>query len=232
MAHIWRFCVVGLAPPRVMPASFSGRALNEPANGAGHGHLSIFFFPCPYAFVFLRAACSMTTQPVNGAGLAMSTMDIIKLKGGDPANFLDVGGGATEEQVQKAFELLNADPKVRVSSRHVRHDLLRFGLSLFSLRARRAPQPRLRGEGCVISRRQDPQVPVPVPGLSCSVSACLVLFFPGGLTCALVSFPGLACLFRFGPLFFFFWRRFLLFSLNWNEGELLRMKSVLRRSRC
>ncbi|CAN0275787.1 unnamed protein product, partial [Hapterophycus canaliculatus] len=50
---------------------------------------------------------------VNGAGLAMSTMDIIKLKGGDPANFLDVGGGATEEQVQKAFELLNADPKVR-----------------------------------------------------------------------------------------------------------------------
>lgn len=50
---------------------------------------------------------------VNGAGLAMSTMDIIKLKGGDPANFLDVGGGATEQQVQKAFELLNADPKVK-----------------------------------------------------------------------------------------------------------------------
>jgi hypothetical protein len=49
---------------------------------------------------------------VNGAGLAMSTMDIIKLKGGDPANFLDVGGGATEEQVHKAFEILNADPKV------------------------------------------------------------------------------------------------------------------------
>jgi succinyl-CoA synthetase beta subunit len=50
---------------------------------------------------------------VNGAGLAMATMDIIKLKGGDPANFLDVGGGATEEQVQKAFELLNADPNVK-----------------------------------------------------------------------------------------------------------------------
>ena len=50
---------------------------------------------------------------VNGAGLAMATMDIIKLKGGDPANFLDVGGGATEGQVQKAFELLNADPKVK-----------------------------------------------------------------------------------------------------------------------
>lgn len=50
---------------------------------------------------------------VNGAGLAMSTMDIIQLKGGSPANFLDVGGGATEEQVTKAFEILNADPKVQ-----------------------------------------------------------------------------------------------------------------------
>jgi succinyl-CoA synthetase beta subunit len=49
---------------------------------------------------------------VNGAGLAMSTMDIIQLMGGAPANFLDVGGGATEEQVQKAFEILNEDDKV------------------------------------------------------------------------------------------------------------------------
>eukprot|EP00516_Mucochytrium_quahogii_P006009 CAMPEP_0203751412 /NCGR_PEP_ID=MMETSP0098-20131031/5493_1 /ASSEMBLY_ACC=CAM_ASM_000208 /TAXON_ID=96639 /ORGANISM=" , Strain NY0313808BC1" /LENGTH=444 /DNA_ID=CAMNT_0050641129 /DNA_START=80 /DNA_END=1414 /DNA_ORIENTATION=- len=50
---------------------------------------------------------------VNGAGLAMATMDIIKLNGGNPANFLDVGGGATKSQVQKAFEILNADKKVR-----------------------------------------------------------------------------------------------------------------------
>lgn len=50
---------------------------------------------------------------VNGAGLAMATMDIIKLKGGDPANFLDVGGGANETQVQKAFELLDSDPNVK-----------------------------------------------------------------------------------------------------------------------
>jgi succinyl-CoA synthetase beta subunit len=50
---------------------------------------------------------------VNGAGLAMSTMDIIQLKGGSPANFLDVGGGANEQQVQKAFELLNSDDKVK-----------------------------------------------------------------------------------------------------------------------
>lgn len=50
---------------------------------------------------------------VNGAGLAMSTMDMIKLKGGSPANFLDVGGGATEQQVEKAFEILNGDSHVK-----------------------------------------------------------------------------------------------------------------------
>jgi succinyl-CoA synthetase beta subunit len=50
---------------------------------------------------------------VNGAGLAMSTMDIIQLKGGSPANFLDVGGGANETQVQKAFEILNNDSHVQ-----------------------------------------------------------------------------------------------------------------------
>ena len=49
---------------------------------------------------------------VNGAGLAMSTMDIISIHGGTPANFLDVGGGASAGQVQKAFEILNADEKV------------------------------------------------------------------------------------------------------------------------
>lgn len=49
---------------------------------------------------------------VNGAGLAMSTMDIIKHYGGEPANFLDVGGGATEEQVREAFRILAGDSKV------------------------------------------------------------------------------------------------------------------------
>jgi succinyl-CoA synthetase beta subunit len=49
---------------------------------------------------------------VNGAGLAMSTMDIIKLYGGDPANFLDVGGGATKERVTEAFKIILADPNV------------------------------------------------------------------------------------------------------------------------
>ncbi len=50
---------------------------------------------------------------VNGAGLAMATMDIIKLHGGEPANFLDVGGGATAERVTEAFKLIVSDPKVR-----------------------------------------------------------------------------------------------------------------------
>ena len=47
---------------------------------------------------------------VNGAGLAMATMDIIQLKGGKPANFLDVGGGASTEQVRTAFEILSQHP--------------------------------------------------------------------------------------------------------------------------
>ena len=50
---------------------------------------------------------------VNGAGLAMGTMDIIKLYGGEPANFLDVGGGASEEQVKNAFRIILSDKNVR-----------------------------------------------------------------------------------------------------------------------
>tara|TARA_B110000014_G_scaffold261427_2_gene253122 strand:- start:1586 stop:2755 length:1170 start_codon:yes stop_codon:yes gene_type:complete len=50
---------------------------------------------------------------VNGAGLAMSTMDIIKLHGGEPANFLDVGGGATAEQVAEGFRIILSDPEVK-----------------------------------------------------------------------------------------------------------------------
>ena len=50
---------------------------------------------------------------VNGAGLAMATMDIIKLYGEEPANFLDVGGGASKEKVTAAFKIITADPKVK-----------------------------------------------------------------------------------------------------------------------
>ncbi|MDF1736850.1 MAG: succinate--CoA ligase subunit beta, partial [Minwuia sp.] len=50
---------------------------------------------------------------VNGAGLAMATMDIIKLYGSEPANFLDVGGGATREKVTEAFKIILSDPNVQ-----------------------------------------------------------------------------------------------------------------------
>jgi succinyl-CoA synthetase beta subunit len=50
---------------------------------------------------------------VNGAGLAMATMDVIKLEGGEPANFLDVGGGANAEQIRNAFKILTSDKNVK-----------------------------------------------------------------------------------------------------------------------
>jgi succinyl-CoA synthetase beta subunit len=50
---------------------------------------------------------------VNGAGLAMATMDVIKLHGGEPANFLDVGGGATADRVARAFKLILSSSKVK-----------------------------------------------------------------------------------------------------------------------
>jgi succinyl-CoA synthetase beta subunit len=50
---------------------------------------------------------------VNGAGLAMATMDIIKLYGAEPANFLDIGGGATKDKVTAAFKIITADPRVK-----------------------------------------------------------------------------------------------------------------------
>ena len=60
-----------------------------------------------HAMIFILCFAS-----VNGAGLAMVTMDIIKLHKGEPANFLDVGGGINEGQVLKAFQLLTQDPQV------------------------------------------------------------------------------------------------------------------------
>jgi succinyl-CoA synthetase beta subunit len=51
---------------------------------------------------------------VNGAGLAMATMDIIKLAGREPANFLDVGGGASQTMVEKGFEIILKDPNVKM----------------------------------------------------------------------------------------------------------------------
>ena len=50
---------------------------------------------------------------VNGAGLAMATMDVVKLVGGEPANFLDVGGGTTAARVAEAFKIITSDPNVK-----------------------------------------------------------------------------------------------------------------------
>ena len=70
---------------------------------------------------------------VNGAGLAMATMDLIKLHGGEPANFLDVGGGATSERVTEAFKLIlsnetSAAILVNIFGGIVRCDLIAEGI--------------------------------------------------------------------------------------------------------
>ena len=65
-----------------------------------------------YSLNYIRLDGSIGCM-VNGAGLAMATMDIIKLSGGEPANFLDVGGGASAEQIRNAFRILMADANVR-----------------------------------------------------------------------------------------------------------------------
>jgi succinyl-CoA synthetase beta subunit len=65
-----------------------------------------------YDLNYIKLAGSVGCM-VNGAGLAMATMDIIKLAGGEPANFLDVGGGASPEQIENAFRILSSDPSVK-----------------------------------------------------------------------------------------------------------------------
>jgi succinyl-CoA synthetase beta subunit len=65
---------------------------------------------------------------VNGAGLAMATMDIIKLAGGQPANFLDVGGGASAEQVASAFQILISDKSVKAVFINIFGGILRCDL--------------------------------------------------------------------------------------------------------
>ena len=65
-----------------------------------------------YALNYIKLDGSIACM-VNGAGLAMATMDIIQYAGGAPANFLDVGGGATQEQIEHAFEILLSDANVK-----------------------------------------------------------------------------------------------------------------------
>ena len=65
-----------------------------------------------YALNYIKLDGSIACM-VNGAGLAMATMDIIQYAGGSPANFLDVGGGATQEQIEHAFRILLSDSHVK-----------------------------------------------------------------------------------------------------------------------
>jgi succinyl-CoA synthetase beta subunit len=91
---------------------------------------------------------------VNGAGLAMATMDIIKLAGGEPANFLDVGGGASQERVEAAFKILLADENVEACAhQHLRrHRALRHG---GARRGRRGAESGLEFAGRRPARRHE-----------------------------------------------------------------------------
>ena len=94
---------------------------------------------------------------VNGAGLAMATMDIIKLAGGDPANFLDVGGGANAEQIKNAFRILMSDKNVRAVLINIfggilRGDILAEGV-IAAVRALGVPVPIvIRMEGTNVEK--------------------------------------------------------------------------------
>ena len=98
---------------------------------------------------------------VNGAGLAMATMDLIKLHGGAPANFLDVGGGATPERVTAAFTLILSNPKVRailvnIFGGIVRCDIIAEGI-VAAVRSVGVSVPvivRLEGTNADVARRQ------------------------------------------------------------------------------
>lgn len=83
-------------------ATMRDKSQEDPAEAEAHEH------ELNYIKLDGNIACM-----VNGAGLAMATMDVIKLKGGEPANFLDVGGGATAERVAIAFKIILSDPNVK-----------------------------------------------------------------------------------------------------------------------
>ena len=98
---------------------------------------------------------------VNGAGLAMATMDIIKLAGGEPANFLDVGGGANAEQIRNAFKILMSDTNVsavliNIFGGILRCDVLAQGVIAAVTRARRVGADRHSDGRHQRRRRQAP----------------------------------------------------------------------------
>lgn len=91
---------------------------------------------------------------MNGAGLAMATMDIIKLHGGEPANFLDIGGGATIQQVMAAFKIISEDKKVHLACfggkevSHALSDILPISFLTPQKLLNSCETSHLIGEGC------------------------------------------------------------------------------------
>ena len=85
---------------------------------------------------------------VNGAGLAMATMDIIKYAGGMPANFLDVGGGANAEQVTHAFEILLSDKNVKAVLINIFGGILRVDTLATGRGRSRAENPHSSCRSC------------------------------------------------------------------------------------
>ena len=99
---------------------------------------------------------------VNGAGLAMATMDIIKLEGGEPANFLDVGGGASQERVEAAFRILLADEHVRAVLINIFGGIVRCDMVARGVVGAAKPWRQGAGRGAVEERtgrsqRSDPE---------------------------------------------------------------------------
>ena len=91
---------------------------------------------------------------VNGAGLAMATMDIIKLHGGEPANFLDVGGGATRERVTTAFKLILSDKNVEGILVNIFGGIMRCDVIAEGVVGRRAGSHSARSAGGAAGRHQ------------------------------------------------------------------------------
>jgi succinyl-CoA synthetase beta subunit len=110
---------------------------------------------------------------VNGAGLAMATMDIIKYAGGEPANFLDVGGGATEQQVTEAFKILISDRNVKAILVNIfggimRCDVIAQGI-INAVKAVNLPVPlvvRLEGTNVAIGKRLLEESKLPIQAAS------------------------------------------------------------------
>jgi hypothetical protein len=98
---------------------------------------------------------------VNGAGLAMATMDIIKLHGGSPANFLDVGGGATSKQVATALKILTSDPNVKAILVNIFGGIMRVSAVGGQQQQQQQQRARERAQNLTSALTLQPRTPPP-----------------------------------------------------------------------